>query len=396
MLVIGKSLIVPEQTNNIQQPRTQAQADRWSAKYRNWTYYPDWAVPPVCLDNATCYPSKVPKKDYFSDIAQVWRVPGSNTWSMSFTFYDGVGYQTAIATSTDLLKWDIGGVIFSPRQDRPPLDWNATPGDFDYGGSAFVGVLVSDYNVTAPRELKKLNGKYWTTYFGQPSRYEIEPPPGATGLASSTDGVHWERALEVPMMDTYPAHGAKPWEQNQQYAHYLLYVNGTVYDYYNANSGSSEQSGLATLADHDFPGVHINDDPPSRWIRDPTNPILPNGPTCIHQAADPKVYWDGEQGVWIMIFFGTDPHINGGRASINIAFSTDMRTWTKATHPLYMAGGHPQGLDKCECHKVWLTGDGKDDGTIYMYYTADSCSGRGIALLTSKPVKPVTGPYTAK
>ena len=90
MLVIGKSLIVPEQTNNIQQPRTQAQADRWSAKYRNWTYYPDWAVrsehctitlatsvtlpfctilflfpklrrrhhalkvPPVCLDNATC------------------------------------------------------------------------------------------------------------------------------------------------------------------------------------------------------------------------------------------------------------------------------------------------------------------------------------------------------
>ena len=25
-------------------------------------------------------------------------------------------------------------------------------------------VLVNDYNVTAPRELKLLNGKYWTTY----------------------------------------------------------------------------------------------------------------------------------------------------------------------------------------------------------------------------------------
>lgn len=61
-------------------------------------------------------------------------------------------------------------------------------------------------------------------YFAQPSRYACEPPPGATGVASSTDGVHWERALEVPMMDTYPAHGAKPWEQTQQYAHYLLYV----------------------------------------------------------------------------------------------------------------------------------------------------------------------------
>lgn len=70
-----------------------------------------------------------------------------------------------------------------------------------------------------------------------------------------------------------------------------------------------------------------------------------------------------------------------------------MLAWTKATHPLYMAGGHPQGLDKCECHKVWLTGDGKDDSTMYMYYTADSCSGRGIALLTSKPT---AGPHAAK
>lgn len=32
-------------------------------------------------------------------------------------------------------------------------------------------------------------------------------------------------------------------------------VNGTIYDYYNANSGDSEQSGLATLRASDFPGV---------------------------------------------------------------------------------------------------------------------------------------------
>jgi hypothetical protein len=82
-----------------------------------------------------------------------------------------------------------------------------------------------------------------------------------------------------------------------------------------------------------------------------------------------------------MLYFGTDPKINKGRASINIAFSTDLLTWTKASVPLYEAGGHPNGLDKCEAHKVWLTGDEK--GNMYMYYTADSCDGRGIALLTS-------------
>jgi hypothetical protein len=37
--------------------------------------------------------------------------------------------------------------------------------------------------------------------------------------------------------------------------------------------------------------------------------------------------------------------------------------------------------------QVWLTGNGKDD-TVYMYYTGDGCAvGRGILLLTSKPLQ---------
>lgn len=86
-----------------------------------------------------------------------------------------------------------------------------------------------------------------------------------------------------------------------------------------------------------------------------------------------------------MLYFGTDPAINHGRAGINAAFSRDLRVWIKATFPLYKAGGHPAGLDAAECHKVWLTGDGVSD-TIYMFYTADSGHGRGIALLTSRPL----------
>ena len=76
----------------------------------------------------------------------------------------------------------------------------------------------------------------------------------------------------------------------------------------------------------------------------------------VHQAADPKVYFDsrlGEHGAWIMIYFGTCPLWRG--ASINIAFSLDLLTWHKASEPLYKAGGHPAGLDKCEAHKVGLS-----------------------------------------
>ena len=69
------------------------------------------------------------------------------------------------------------------------------------------------------------------SYFAQPTRYGCEPPPGATGLARSSDGLHWERGTEVAMMDTYPARGAQPWEQNQIYAPYLLVHDGVVYDF---------------------------------------------------------------------------------------------------------------------------------------------------------------------
>jgi len=76
-----------------------------------------------------------------------------------------------------------------------------------------------------------------------------------------------------------------------------------------------------------------------------------------------------------------------GYAGINLAVSRDLESWTKASTPLYQAGGHPNGLDVSECHKVWLTGSGRsEDDTIYMYYTADSGHGRGIALLTSNPI----------
>ena len=72
-------------------------------------------------------------------------------------------------------------------------------GDFDYGGAAFMGPLLTDYNVSAPRELMQVDGKYWFTNFAQPLRGSCEPPPGATGLASSENGLDWERASSVPL-----------------------------------------------------------------------------------------------------------------------------------------------------------------------------------------------------
>jgi len=138
----------------------------------------------------------------------------------------------------------------------------------------------------------------------------------------------------MPMMDTAEARGAQSWEQNQIYAPYLLVENETVYDFYNANSGRSEQIGVATLPLNSFPGIDLSGSKNPAWKRSNANPIVRNGPSCVHQAADPKVlflkffyvkspslllkqvYWDkrldGGRGAWVMFYFGTDPAVNRG------------------------------------------------------------------------------------
>ena len=84
----------------------------------------------------------------------------------------------------------------------------------------------------------------------------------------------------------------------------------------NANSGRTEQSGLATLPLSDWPGVDRPGVQNSAWKRHEGNPVLPNGRIDVHQAADPKVYFDkrlGESGAWVMLYFGTCPLWKGER-----------------------------------------------------------------------------------
>lgn len=380
-------------------------ADAWAQAYRNWTYYPDWIIPPSCVDPATCRPPYVNvTKPGLADIFQVWSLgdpfaspPPSPRYVGVYTFFDGVGYQTAVATSDDMVHFSqpVGdaGIIFSPRRT-----WNATPGEFDYGGAAFVGPLLTDYNVTAPRVLARApDGRFWYAYYAQPTRGSYEPAPGATGLASSADGLRWARETPIPILDADPSHGAQPWEANTIYAPYLVLnaSSGEVRDYYNARHNPAsdwhEQSGLAWLPGGAaaLPGLDLARNA-STWVRSPANPVLPDGPPGafdFNVASDPKVYWDaslGDAGAWVMLYFTVGPL--GGKTAIAIAaaFSTDGVAWTKASQPLYVNGGHPRGLDRCDAHKAWLNVDAT--GRKYLFYTADSCEGRGIALLTSTPL----------
>ena len=83
-----------------------------------------------------------------------------------------------------------------------------------------------------------------------------------------------------------------------------------------------------------------------------------------------------------MFYFGVGKG-TGGHADILIAFSKDLIHWDKDETPLYRAGGHPNGIDAQHAHKISII---YHKGVGYLYYTAVGPKGRGIALLTSKPV----------
>ena len=320
----------------------------WSAPFRGWHYYPDHVIPESPDDGLGFK---------MTDVPTVFHVGGE--WRMFYTGFEGTGYRTAMARSADLVHWEPMGLVLGYGE----------PGAFDHGGPAFCTVLLDSYGLRAPRDLGKFDGKYWALYAAFPKQGGYELRPGYQGAAWSTDGNTWHRWSETePVLSI---EGAADWEKDCIYAPWLLRHDGKFWNFYNAANGSIEQTGVCTGAT------------PCAWERHDGNPIIKNGPEGSYDekfCSDGKVYRDGDH--WVMFYFG----VGQGGAHIMAAYSRDLYHWTKDPEPLYKAGGNPSGLDKTYAHKISLVYNEKND-TFYMFYCAVGDQGRGIGLITSKPLE---------
>ncbi len=325
-----------------------ATLDQWTAPYRGWHYAPDHVIPPSPNDGLNFK---------MTDCPLVWRQ--GDEWRMFYTGFDDRGYQTALAVSQDLLHWTPKGLVMS----------FGAPGTFDHGGVAFCAALFDSYDVRGPRTLKRWNGKYWALYSCYPKQGGYELRPGAQGAAWSLDGHTWRRASEsVPIVSI---EGAASWEKDCIYAPWLVEHEGKFWNFYNAANGNVEQTGIVNSTDL----LH--------WTRYPGNPILKNGSPGSYDeqfCSDGKVLRDGDH--WIMFYFG----VGRGGAHIMAACSRDLYHWTSHPEPLYKAGGNPSGLDRQYAHKISLVYNPEND-TFYMFYCAVGGKGRGIGLITSKPLQ---------
>jgi predicted GH43/DUF377 family glycosyl hydrolase len=331
-----------------------ATLDQWSAPYRNWHYQADHVIPAK---------PNIPGHEKFksTDAPCVYQIPGRpDKWFMSFIAFNGQGYNSFVAESSDLLRWGNYRLAmgFGPA------------GEFDAGGCVIGAFLYESYDIKAPRLLKKRDGKFWTLYGCYPRQGGYELRPGYEGVASSGDGLAWQRAKNSPTLAVQDADCAA-WEKDCIYQPWLVEDQGRFFNFYNAAKGGQEQTGLALSTDL------LN------WQRHPANPVIPNRPGGFDAdfASDPKVFRDGDH--WTMLYFG----VGKGGAHIMAAFSRDLLHWTAHPEPLYKAGGNPSGLDKQFAHKISLVFNPKND-TFYLHYCACGNKGRGIGLITSKALAP--------
>jgi predicted GH43/DUF377 family glycosyl hydrolase len=282
---------------------------------------------------------------------------------MLYTGFDGTGYQTGMAKSTDLLNWSREGCVV-PRD----------PSSKYTRYSVALSSIVREDGLTSRGELKKIQGRYLGAWNAYPNA-GYEEGAAVIGLAWSDDLLHWQ--LSEPIL--LPQDGA-PWEHGGLGRPNLIEEGGTYYLFYSAktdllpngpNGGWREQTGVAVSRDL------------KKWMRYDANPILHNGETGSwdeHFASDPFVVRDKKQ--WAIYYSGADAR---GRARELLALGSDPYHFTKVNEIILDAGA-PGSVDETTAQKPCVI---FHEGSLYHFYCAGSGKWphevRGISVARSSP-----------
>jgi predicted GH43/DUF377 family glycosyl hydrolase len=265
----------------------------------------------------------------------------AGAYYMTFVGFDGAGYRTGLARSTDLFHWEKQGLIL----DRGPA------GSLTQYNAAMTCIL-RDNELFGPGTLKRVNDCFLGTYHAYPAP-GYEEGPACIGLCYSRDLLHWE--LTPPVLRS--EEGAE-WERGGLYKSWLVEHNGTYYLFYNAKNQTHwpwhEQTGVACSTDLEH------------WVRHPLSPVLRNGPAGALDdtfASDPVVL--RHNGHWLMFYFGL---CSDGHARDSVACSDDLLNWTKSGQALIDIGA-PGSIDAQHAHKPGMI---SKDGRLYHFYCAVS------------------------
>ncbi len=287
-------------------------------------------------------------------------------WYMTYVVYDGSGYETWLAQSNDLLKWNIEGRILSFNPDS--LAWDR------HQAAGYNALQNLDWE--GPYTLEKWDDKYWMSYFGSNTMgYEKGLLSIGMAYTSKTPAeVHEWTRLKEPVLSPHDS-DVRWWENS------VMYKSSVIRDekklspypfliYYNARGDSinpgrgAERIGIA--GSHDM----VN------WERFLDNPVLNHhkgitGDALIKRMGD----------LYVMFYFGAFwTEEDGDKAWNRFACSYDLINWTDWNGPHLIEPS--ENYDSRFAHKSFVI---KHDGVVYHFYNAvNDLNQRGIALASSK------------
>jgi predicted GH43/DUF377 family glycosyl hydrolase len=280
-----------------------------------------------------------------------------NTWYMTYIVFDGQGYETWLAESSDLLSWKSKGKILSFSDST--WDMNQKAGymslvDCNWGGS---------YSV------EKYHDKYWISYLGGNTK-GYEAGVLGVGIANSgslTRADEWDR-INKPVLS--PDDEDVRWFENKTiYKSLIIHDSSKITGhpfimYYNAKGDT---------ADYESIGMAVSDDM-IKWERFGSDPVLTRHEGICGDAQIAKI-----NNIWVMFYFGA---FWKPRAFERFACSYDLVNWTEwdGVDLVYPSLDY----DREYAHKPWVI---KWNGIVYHFYNAVGKQGRVIALATSEDLK---------
>ncbi|HEX3356857.1 MAG TPA: hypothetical protein VHS31_07800 [Tepidisphaeraceae bacterium] len=293
-------------------------------------------------------------KNQLVDCPSVFRF--NNKWYMVYVSNNDVGYETHLADSDDLLKWNPLGKLLSFQKDG----WDKWQAD--------GAISLVDTKWDGSHEPAMFDGRYWMSYIGGALQgYETDPLSIGLAWSKSPDRAEeWNRIEQNPVLgpndpDTRDYEKATLyksqiiWDKSETLGHpFVMFYNGKE-----KTKHHTERIGMAVSMDM------VN------WSRYGTEPVIDNKKGI---SGDPQIVRIGD--LWVMFYFGFiwKPH-----AFDTFACSTDLVNWTKWDGANLVEPSEP--FDKTFAHKPWVL---KHDGVVYHYYCAVGDQGRVIALATSK------------
>ncbi len=120
-----------------------------------------------------------PETDYERDggVEDPRLVKFGDTYYLTYTGYNKKDAQLCLATSGDLVHWERKGIILPAHKGQWNVGWTKS------------GAIVPE----------RIGGKYWIYFLGTSADRTDQ-----TGLASSTDLIHWTEASDKPVLAPRP------------------------------------------------------------------------------------------------------------------------------------------------------------------------------------------------